>query len=243
MAKLNQIVAVEKGIKTSTFQKITDAHQKLQKSALLSGISRTYRPKDEDGELLPAESTKVQLNAADVLKETTEALTELFDITATKDFTNCEAKADVNVNGTILLKGVPATYLLFLEKELVNIRTYINKIPTLDQANEWEFRDDINVYSTPAVETARTKKIPRNHVKAEATDKHPAQVDVYLEDVVVGYWTKYEFSGAIPATRQKELLGRVEELQKAVKFAREQANLTEVTRQEIGKKVFDWLLA
>lgn len=70
--------------------------------------------------------------------------------------------------------------------------------------------------------TVRTKKVPRNHVKAEATDKHPAQVDVYYEDVPVGYWTTVKFSGALPARRVNELLDRVEKLQQAVKFAREE---------------------
>jgi hypothetical protein len=31
--------------------------------------------------------------------------------TATKDWANCVAKADVKVDGTVLLEGVPATYL------------------------------------------------------------------------------------------------------------------------------------
>jgi hypothetical protein len=89
----------------------------------------------------------------------------------------------------------------------------------------------------------RTKKVPRNHVKAEATEKHPAQVEVYHEDVVVGYWRTVKFSGALPAQRVNELLERVEKLQAAVKFAREDANGTEVTDQKPGKKVFDYLFA
>ena len=52
--KLNQIIAVEKGIKSRSFQDLTEAHQQLQKPALLAGISRTYRPKDEEGEQLAA---------------------------------------------------------------------------------------------------------------------------------------------------------------------------------------------
>ena len=58
MTRLNQIIAVEKGVKSRSFQELTDAHHALQKPALLSGISRTYRPKDEEGEQLPPESTR-----------------------------------------------------------------------------------------------------------------------------------------------------------------------------------------
>lgn len=70
MAKLNQIIAVEKGIKSKSHQDLTAAHHGLQKPALLAGISRTYQPKDEEGEQLPPESTRVQVQAEDVLRET-----------------------------------------------------------------------------------------------------------------------------------------------------------------------------
>jgi hypothetical protein len=91
------------------------------------------------------------------------------------------------------------------------------------------------------MQTIKTKKIPRNHVKAEATEKHPAQVEVYYEDVVVGTWRTIKFSGALPASRVNELLNRVEKLQEAVKFAREEANNLEVTEPKVGAKVFQYL--
>jgi hypothetical protein len=91
------------------------------------------------------------------------------------------------------------------------------------------------------VQTARTKKIPRNHVKAEATEKHPAQVEVYHEDVVVGYWKTVKFSGALPAKRMNELLDRLERLQKAVKFAREEANNQTAEEQKIGRTVLGYI--
>ncbi len=72
MTRLNQIVAVEKGIKTRSFQELTDAHHALQKSSLLSGISRTYRPKDEEGEQLPPESTRVQVKAEETIRAIAE---------------------------------------------------------------------------------------------------------------------------------------------------------------------------
>jgi len=91
------------------------------------------------------------------------------------------------------------------------------------------------------VQTLKTKKVPRNHVKAEATEKHPAQVDVYYEDVTVGHWRTVKFSGALPARRINELLARVEKLQEAVKFAREEANNMEVEEQKVGASVMQYL--
>ncbi|GAA1368198.1 MULTISPECIES: hypothetical protein [Catellatospora] len=243
MAKLNQIIAVEKGIKSRSFQDLTEAHHAVQKPALLSGISRTYQAKDEEGEQLPPESTKVQTRAEDVLRQIGTTLTRLFDVTATKDATNCVARADVTVDDRVLLSDVPVTYLLFLEKQLTDLHTFVKKLPVLDAAESWVFSDSADCWSTEPVRTIRTKKVPRNHVKAEATEKHPAQVEVYYEDIAVGYWTTVKFSGALPAKRVSTLLERVEKLQQAVKFAREEANNAEAVDKHVGDRVFGYLFA
>ncbi|MEU4831329.1 hypothetical protein [Streptosporangium sp. NPDC023615] len=240
--KLNQILAVEKGVKSDTQRKVTDAYHTIQKNALLSGISRTYQPIDDEGERLPPESTRVQVQGEDLLKQVGAALVRLFDVTATKDWANCSARADVKVDGSTLLEDVPVTYLLFLEKQLVDLHTFVAKLPVLDAAETWTLDQSTDCWRTEPVKTTRTKKVPRNHVKAEATDKHPAQVEVYHEDVVVGFWTKVTFSGAVPQKRVNELLERIGRLQNAVKFAREEANGTEITYQRVGEKVLGYLL-
>ncbi|MEU6658270.1 hypothetical protein [Streptomyces sp. NPDC046821] len=239
--KLNQIIAVEKGVKSKAHQDLTAAQHGLQKPALLAGISRTYQPKDEEGEQLPPESTRVQVKAEQVLRDTGKTLTRLFDVTATKDWANCEARADVSVDGQVILGQVPVAYLLFLEKQLTDLNAFVRKLPLLDASESWTQDPSTDDWRTEPVRTLRTKKVPRNHVKAEATEKHPAQVEVYYEDVPVGYWTTVKFSGALPARRVNELLDRVERLQQAVKFAREEANAAEVTDRRAGDPVFGYL--
>jgi hypothetical protein len=241
MAKLNQIIAIEKGVKNKSVQELTQAHQGLQKLPPLSGISRTYQPKDEEGEQLPPESTRVQVKAEDTLRQVAATLTRLFDVTAAKDRANCTARANVIVEGRTLLREVPVTYLLFLEKQLKELHAFVRKLPVLDAAESWAYDASTDVWRTEPVRTVKTRKVPRNHVKAEATEKHPAQVEVYYEDVPVGYWTTVKFSGALPAKRVNELLDRVEQLQDAVQYAREEANSAEVTDQHVGEVVFDYL--
>lgn len=243
MARLNQIIAVEKGVKTRSHQELTEAHQALQKPALLSGIARTYRPKDEEGEQLPPEATRVQIKSEDILRRTTDILTELFDVTATKDYANCTARADVVVDGKVLLAAVPVTYLLFLEKQLVDLHTFAKKLPVLDASETWALDASADCWATEPVQTVKTKKVPRNHVKAEATEKHPAQVEVYHEDVIVGFWKTVKFSGALPARRVNEVVARVEKLQQAVKFAREEANNQTADEQKVGRTVLSYLFA
>ena len=241
MARLNQIIAIEKGLKSKSVQELSEAQKAIAKPALLSGISRTYRPKDEDGEQLQPESKRVQVKAEEIIRKTTAILTKLFDITATKDWTNCNARADVVVDDRTLLTQVPVSYLLFLEKQLADLYNFIKKLPVLDAAETWTFDPSADCWATEAIQTLKTFKLPRNHVKAEATEHHPAQVEVYYEDVTVGYWRTVKFSGSLPAQRINELLQRVEKLQQAVKFAREEANNAEVEQQEVGERIFQYI--
>src|SRR6476469_9971046 len=229
MARLNQIIAIEKGIKSRSVQELAEAQKALQKPAVLSGISRTYRPKDEEGEQLPPESKKVEVKAEEIIRKTTE------------DWTNCSARADVTVDGNVLLSQVPVSYLLFLEKQLADLQAFIKKLPVLDASETWNFDASADCWATEPVQTLKTFKTPRNHVKAEATEHHPAQVDVYYEDITIGYWRTVKFSGALPARRINELLQRVEILQQAVMFAREEANNSEVEEQRVGERIFQFI--
>lgn len=243
MTKLSQIIAVEKGVKSETARHVTDLHRDVQKPQLLSGISRSYQPRADEGDQLPSESTRVQVSAEDVLGDVAKTMTRLFDVTLTKDHANTEARADVTVDGDTILRGVPVTYLLFLEKQLTDLHTFAAKLPVLDPSEEWSFDEARSCFVTPPAKTVRSKKVPRNHVLAEATKEHPAQVQVFMEDVPEGDWTTVKFSGALPATRVRELLDRVVKLQHAVKYAREEANTHEVDDQAAGEAVFSYLFA
>lgn len=244
MAKLNQIVAIEKGVKADAVRKESDAYHALQKTQLFGGIARTYRSKDDAGDQLPPEGTLVQLKADEVLHQVGQDLTRLFDVVLTKEYANTTASADIVLpDGTTVLHRVPVTYLLFLEKQLIGLRAMIGKVPTLDPSEKWEYDPAAGVYATEVKSTTRTKKVPKAFVKAAATDKHPAQVEVFTEDVIEGFWDTTKFSGALPVDRVTELLARVDDLSMAVKFAREAANSTEVVDSKAGAAVFGYLFA
>lgn len=244
MTQLHQIVAIEKTAKAEANAAIDRTYKVVQKPDLFAGIARTYEPIAEDGQQLPAESTKVQYRAEDLLADTLRtAWTRLLDLVATKDNANTEARANVMVDGKIVLADAPVTYLIWLEKQLVEMRTVVSKLPTLDNAFDW--RTDLDgTWVTGPTKTVKTAKVPKNHVLYPATAEHPAQVQMYTEDVAVGTWTTFKFSGAMPASRQRELLERIGRLLEAVKFAREEANsLFDVTDMRVGSAIFDFLLA
>lgn len=244
MTKLNQLLAIEKGVKNKAARIETDLYHSLQKSQLFSGLSRVYTPKDEeDGDQLPLEQVAVQIKSETVLDQLSESLTRLIDITATKDTTNTKAKADVVVDGQVVAAGIPVTTLIFLEKELEKLAAFVGKIPVLDPAQKWDYDPNRGVHVAEPVETVRTKKVPRNHVLYEATKEHPAQVQMFTEDQIVGTWRKTEFSGAMPADRIAEITSRIDKLRTAVKFAREEANSVNVEDVHIGERVLDFLFA
>lgn len=240
MAKLNQVIAVSKTVKRNAQVALTKAYHELPKQDPLSGIMRVYRPLDDDGEKLPPEHKKVQALAARTRDNVQHELARMFDTVGTIDLTNCEALADVIVDGQVLLTGVPATHLLWLEKQLGDLRTFVSSLPTLDPKYTWTWDENLGCYTTETVTTHRSKKVPRNHVKAAATEKHPAQVEIYYEDTVVGYWDTRLLSGAVPAAQVTILTERVDTLLKAVKTAREQANMTDAATLE-SSKLLDWL--
>lgn len=242
MSKLNQVIAAEQGVRSRTSRRVTDLYHTLQKGALFTGLSRTYKPRDDEGERLPAERTQVQERVERNLREVAKAWTPLWDIVLTKDEGNTSARANIVVDDLLLARDVPVTYLLFLEKQLTDLRTVLNSLPLLDPSERWSYDEASDCYVTEPSETTRTKKVPRAHVLYEATDKHPAQVQSFTEDVIVGYWEKVVFSGAVPASRKRELADRLDKLIIAVKEAREEANSIEVEQQEIAADLFDYVL-
>ncbi len=243
MTKLAQVLAIEKQVKTNSGQNLTNVYQALQKESLLNGITRTYRPSNDDGEKFPSEKQEVQLRVGKALDFIAVNLTPLYDVVAQKDAGNLAARADVVVDGKTLLSNVPAVTLLYLEKQLVDIHTIVVKLPELPQTESWEYSENFDCYITKPTETAKTKKIAKPFVKAEATKEHPAQVDVVHDDVLQGYWSTVKFSGAIPADRKRTLRERVEKLLIAVKFARQLANQAEAPKVSVGAELFNYLLA
>lgn len=241
--KLHQLIAMEKTFRSDGERLITNAYHLIQKPDLMAGLTKTYAPSVDGEPGLPGESIKVQTITEDVLTGVTKAMVRLFDFTATKDNANQVAAADLVVDGVVLATNLPVSTLLFLEKKLVDLTTFVGKLPTLDPAQDWTSAEIPGVYKAADKLTSRAKKIPRNHVKAPATDKHPAQVEVYYEDAIVGTWTTRIFSGAIPASRKATLLARLHKLSMATKAAREQANQVEVADRKFGDALMGWLLA
>lgn len=239
MTQIHVIAAIARDVRARVHAAISKLHHESQKEGLYVGLSRTYRSRQEEGDQLPPESTRHQLDAEEVLVEARRLWTEAWDSEATLVRSNVDAFADVVVDDQVIATELPGTYLLYLEKQLENVYTFVAKLPVLDPAETWVWDGARGCWATTPTETTRTKKVPRSSVLYPATKEHPAQVQTYNEDVIEGYWTLVRFSGALPVDRKREVLLRVTRLRDAVKQARERANQADV----IDLKPADALLA
>ena len=241
MKRLNQVLAIEKGVRTESHKKITELHRLTASEQAVSGISRTYQPVDDGGEKLPPESVNVQVRHQDAFSAVKEVMGELMDLQATKDVANCAARAHVRVDGNDILNNVPATHLLFLEKQLEDLRTFVGKMQVLNPSESWTYDGADGLYKTRPAKTHKTKKLQRPLVMYDATTEHPAQTQLVTEDVVVGHWETVKSSGAISLERKRVIEGRIAKLLKAVKEAREMANMIEAPGQVVGEPIFEYL--
>lgn len=241
MAKLNQIVALVAGKKTRQEKALGDLNKTLQKTDLFNGIQRVYSPIEEGGETLPSEVRRVQQSVEDVLDSACAIWTDVMDTVATQEASNCTAEADVFVDGALVLKNVPVTVLLYIEKQLNDMNTLVGNIPVLDPSVSWMLDANTSQFVAIAPSTHRTKKVNKPIVLYPATPEHPAQTQLVVEDVLAGHWATTLTSTAMTSVRKQELLGRISRLIDAVRTAREQANSQEAVETKIAQPLLDYV--
>lgn len=239
--KLTQVLAVEQGLKVRVQQAVNSIHHDTQKADLLNGFDRRYTPFEEGGLAHPPENKGVTVIVEDQLARLRTHLVELFDVTATKDWANCSARANIVVDGKTVLADVPATFLLFLEKRLSEQLKLVSEIKTLDAGKKWERDVGSGLYRADGEAKIRTEKKNKPIVLHPPTDKHPAQTQLVVEDVAVGSWNTTYFSGSISHERKIALQTRVQKLHDAVKSALALANSMDIEQQHVGDKLMKFL--
>lgn len=250
--RLNQILAVRQSAQSEAAQRRAELLGIMSQEGLFSGLSRTYqgRVSEQDGGAVYAgKIKKVQVTVPQVIVNLGSVLSRLLDVELTQDVANTAAKADIVVTGTdgkqvTLATGVPTTYLLFLERQLKDLREFVSMFPVLDPAQDWNDKDTPpGQHKTDVIKTDKTKKVRRNHVKFAGDQYHEPQIDTYDEDTVEGQWHQVDFSGAVPAQVRQQYLDRISVLQRAVKYAREEANSAEIHDVHIGADLLKYVFA
>lgn len=243
--KMSQVVGLEADAKKQKHKATTELHKAMQKAELYKGTAEVFEPASEDAEAFPPKKVKVRLSAEEALEEISAHWIEWWNWTATKDFGNASdgARADVIIDDKVFVEQAPVPFILFLLDQLENVRKAIEVVPTLDEVEEWVFDEALGFYRTAEpVRTRKTKNVKRPIVLYDATKEHPAQTQIIDDTEVVGYWVGTKFSGSLSAPRKKDLLRRVGKILEALKIAKEEANSHRTDTQDIGAKLFGYVL-
>jgi hypothetical protein len=244
---LGQVIHVERATRQQDNKVGAELLKYLPKEEHFRGSRGTYRHFDEDApeaeRNVPDEYQPVQLRVEDVLDEIAKYSTAALDITATKDRTNCDARADIIVDGNILVHDVPISHLLFLEDYFEEWGKTVKAVPVLNPARSWTLVDgDRGLYAAEPEKRTRSLKTEVPLVLYPHSDKHPAQVKTVIQDTPVGEKTTTALSGAVTSQRKKELLTNLHKLNLAIKDAIARANRTTVTEVSEGQDLMKFLL-
>jgi hypothetical protein len=240
--KLSQHLGVEQKTRTRVHREITELYRRVCQTDLFNGFNRTYKPVDDDGDQLPAETRRVQNKVDEILAELRRLSSQRMDAVATKEWGNTKAKADVVIDGQTILADVPVGYLLFLEKQLDELHVFLRGLPTLDPSETWELDRGDGLFRSEPATTQKMRKVPRSHVLVAASEHHPAQAETYHEDVIVGEWTRVLRSGAVHQVRVDDLCRQVIKLRDGVIAARQFANTVDVDEKKVGSAIFEFIL-
>jgi len=247
MTKLHELLAVQGNLSGQATKKRTDLKATFEKKRhLFEETRKTFTPNDELEKPQVEEQKDIQSSVHGEIDWIKPALAKALDVAYQVDLANTEAKADVvTEDNEILLKAVPATTLLQLEKRVAEWKDLIQSIPTLDPAKG--FKADAargrGYYQARDVTKPRTKKEPQVITLAPATKEHPAQTQLISTDKPIGTILEQEWSSLITPATKADLLDRVETLLRAVTKARSKANdhSIDVSDKKIGADLLEFV--
>lgn len=248
--KLHELLAVEAGLKQTAHNVLDEAKITFSKRhEHFSGEVRSYSCRLEGDPSNVEEGivdrTEIVTTVGAKLRYIMGPLGRFADLMITKDTANQAATADIEIDGRVIVPGVPVTTLLSMEDEIKKLRDVVAEIPTLAPGKSWipapDLGPEVFRMEHPEVKT-RTRKVPRSHVEYEATPQHPAKVQTYMEDIPIGVYTTERTSGAITPAAKSALLARVDTVFRAIKQARQRANSTEVAQREMFTPLAEYIL-
>lgn len=246
MGKLHELLAVEEDIKKKC-NLVAEETLKTFKDKPNHFVEQlvVYKPYSEDEKEAVEGQMAMVTTVTTRLAYTLDHLAKFLDAGHQKEKTNTVAQADVTLPcGTVLAKAVPATSLLFLERELGRLYDLCSTIPTLEPGVPWKDAADRGAGIVTSAHTKiRTKKTLKAVVLYQATKEHPAQVEKVSEDVPAGEVQTTLYSSKWTSGDKANLIERLDTVRKAIKKARMRANSVDVIKDTLGKKITDYVLS
>lgn len=245
--KLHELLAVNRNMDGQVAKVASDLTATFtNKRHLFEEKLVTFTPTEEGKTPVTEARSDIQSTVAKELAWAFGTIAKGMDLGFQIDGANTIAKADVvTEDGDTLLKDVPATFLLQLEKRVLLVQGLISAIPTLDPAKGFQPDEtrDKGIFKARDVTKNRTTKIEDYQVIVPPTKEFAAQVAKTSKDVVTGRIQEQEWSAMLTPATKSALLDRCDMLSRAIKKARARANETEVstTGNKVGKILLDWL--
>lgn len=247
MSKLHELLAVEGSLRGQGEAARKDLLNTFEKKRHhFHKVIETFKSAKEGVPDKIESQLGLQTTIAKELSWLGEKIASSIDVGHQVDMANTIAKSDVVLeDGSVLLKQVPATSLLQLEKRLREIQEVVAMIPTLDPAKGFEPdpSEGEGIFRARDTEKPRTEKTFEFVVMVPATDKFPAQVKELNPDKPIGFVLHQEWCSMITTAEKAEMFDRVESLLRAVKKARSRANDMEVNVKEyqIGTALLNYV--
>lgn len=246
--RLHEVLAVEADLEGTAKKVIGEARTTFSKKHdHFLGHRKSLRMFDEQRKHEEAgaeEHKELVTTVPDKLKYVQGKVVRWFDALLQKEATNQDARADLIVDGDVLIENVPATWLLGMETRLKLLREMYEDIPTRAPGVNWvpdEERGD-GVFKGLHLETKdKTEKTIQHKVVVPATKEHPAQVERWSDNIKVGVFEVERWTSMISPAQKSGYLDRIDKLIRACKKARQRANQAEVRKLSVAKKLFGYI--
>ncbi len=248
MSKLYEVLAVEASLSTVSGNLVKESMKSLKKDNLFTGEVKSHTVfGDENQHLVQAvQSRAVTTTVMQNLEYTLlQGIAPFWDAVAQKDEANQRAKADIIINGEVLVAQVAGTTLLGLEAKLSSLLELFSTVPTLPPGIRWELdaSQGEDIFINPvSEERMQSVRIPDHKVLYEATPHHPAQIEKFETTKDIGKFKLQSYSGMISPLDKANLIKRLQTLISATKQARQRANAVEIGNVHIGNTLANYLL-
>lgn len=242
--KLHELLAVENDLEKVSSKLIAESARTFNKENLFSGQVRRLVHFDAADQMSDTEdAVELTTTVRENLDYLVDPISRYWDAVLQKEATNQTAKADLIIDGVTIATGVPATFLLGMEKKLNKLRELYESIPTLAPGINWT-RDEakgVNIFRADDTVQFKTKKDIEFRTAAEATKEHKAQVIQMETTVNTGKYTTTKWSGMVTPYEKAEMLERFDAAIVGVKRSRMKANNVDVVKVNIGKDILDYI--
>ena len=239
MTKLYELLAVEADLRNGADGVTKEARGLFGTEDNFLGVIRNFNKLLESEQDAPPERKELPNTVVNVLAGVELAVGDFIDVTISKEMSNVEARATVDI-GDVEWE-LSATALLNLESRLDEIKRVYSTIPTLPLNQKWSFDKQKGCFVSEQRDQLRTVKRAKSHVLYDATKEHPAQVELVNVDIPAYSIETTVFSGMMTASHKEECLERIDDLRRRLKQARQRANSVDIESVCVAKDIFDFI--